>query len=224
VVGRHLSGQLALDALVVALVREGHAGEGEGVLQGAALLAPGDEEPQPVPDDRPAEGRLVGLVEVALALDVPLLLERRAAAPRRVREVRPEAAGEPVAAPLRGHVDRAAAEAPELGGDAGGEHLRLLDRVLDEDVVRRAERAVGHVHAVDEEEVVVGEAARHRDLPGVRRVVGEPGRELGDRGERAAGGERVDLAGLVGRAGLGGGDHRRRLRDDRHLLGDLREA
>ena len=72
--------------------------------------------------------------------------------------------------------------------------LRLLDRVLDEDVVRRAEQVVVHVDAVDHEHVVVGEAAGDRHLSAVRRVRGQARRELGDQRRRPAGRQLVDLA------------------------------
>ena len=54
---------------------------------------------------------------------------------------------------------------------AGGEDLGLLHRVLDEEVVRAAEEVVVDVHAVEQEHVVVGEAARDVDLAGVGRAL-----------------------------------------------------
>ena len=82
-------------------------------------------------------------------------------------------------------------EAAVLGGDARGQHLRLLDGVLDEDVVRCAEQVVVDVDAVDQEDVVVGEAAGDGHLSDVRRVVGEARSKLRDTGWCAAYGDRV---------------------------------
>ena len=217
-------GQLALEALVVPVLLVRHAGVREGVLAGAVLRPSRDEEPEAVPHDGAAERGLVDLVEVALPLDAFLHLERRLLAPRGVREVGPEAARELVPAALGDGVDGAAPEAAELGGDARGEDLGLLDRVLDEHVVRGAEGAVCDVDTVDQEQVVVGEAAGDRHLVGVRGVVGEPWGELRDGGDRAAGGEGVDLPGTVVGAGLGRRDRRGRLGRDDHALLDPRHA
>ncbi len=70
------------------------------------------------------------------------------------------------------------------------EHLRFLDRVLDEQVVVVAEQVVVDVDTVHQEHVVARERAADGDLPGVGTVVGEAGRELGDEERRAAGGQR----------------------------------
>ncbi len=217
-------GQLALEALVVPVLQVRHPGVREGVLAGAVLRPARDEEPEAVLHDGPAQGGLEHLVEVALPLDVFLHLERRLLAPGGVREVGAEAARELVPAPLGDGVDGAAPEAAELGGDARGEDLGLLDRVLDEHVVRGAERAVGDVDTVDQEQVVVGEASGDRDLVGVRGVVGEPRRQLGDAGDRAAGGKRVDLPGTVVGAGLRRRDRRGRLGRDHDTLRHPRHA
>jgi hypothetical protein len=91
-----------------------------------------------------------------------------------------EAAGEAVAAALGDRLHDAATEAAVLGRDARGEYLHLLDRVFDEEVVGGAKEVVGHVHTVDQELVVIGEAAGNRDLAGIRRVVGQPRGQFGD--------------------------------------------
>ena len=65
-----------------------------------------------------------------------------------------------VAAPLGDHVDDPAGEAAVLGGDAGGEDLGLLHRVLDEEVGEAAEQVVVDLDAVDQELAVVAEARR----------------------------------------------------------------
>ena len=81
---------------------------------------------------------------------------------------------------------------------AGRQDLDFLDRLLDEQRVRLAEHVVVDVDAVHQEDVVVGEAAADRHLIVVRRVVGEAGRQLGER--RTACG-RPAAAELLARAG-----------------------
>ena len=67
-----------------------------------------------------------------------------------------------------------------LGGDARRQHLRLLDGVFDEQVLRLREQVVVHVDAVDHEDVVEGERAVDDQLAGVRRVLGDAGRQRRD--------------------------------------------
>ena len=156
---------------------------------GRVLVAAGAEEPGAGAEHRPAER---ALEDVRVAVGPLARLERRLVGPRRVAEVVAVGARVDVAAALGDDVDDAAREAPVLRRDARGEHLRLLDGVLDEQVVARAEDVVVDVDAVDQEDVVVGERARDRHLAGVRAVVGQAGRELGDVERRAAGRQLVD--------------------------------
>ena len=83
-------------------------------------------------------------------------------------------------------VDDAAAEAAELGGDAGRQHLRLLDRVFDEQVLRLREQVVVDVDAVDHEHVVEGERAVDDDLADAAAGRALVRRVLIDAGRRAA--------------------------------------
>jgi hypothetical protein len=131
----------------------------------------------------------------------------------------PVAAREDVAAVLGDDVDDAAREAAVFGRDAGREHLRLFDRILDEEVVVGAEDVVVDVDAVDQEDVVVGKRAGDRDLAGVGAVVGQSGRELGDVERRAAGRQLVDQLGVVVRADGGVGHDRHGVAADGDLLG-----
>ena len=144
--------------------------------------------------------------------------------PRRVREVHAAAARERVAAALGDRVDDAAGEAAVLGGDAGGEHLRLLDRVLDEQVLRLREQVVVDVDAVDHEHVVERERAVDDDLAGVGRVLGHVRRQRRDALDGARRRERVDL--LLADVGADDrrGDRRRRLGDDLDRLGQRRRS
>ncbi len=79
-------------------------------------------------------------------------LERRERPPVVVVERVAERAGEQVAARLRDHVHHAAAEAAELRRHAADGDRRLLNRVLDVQVVRRAAEVLGDRHAVDHEQ------------------------------------------------------------------------
>ena len=137
--------------------------------------------------------------------------ERRRGRPVRVHEVHAGAAGEGVAAALGDRVDHAAGETAVLRGNAGGQHLRLLDRVLDEQVLRLREQVVVHVDAVDHEDVVEGHGAVDHHLPRVGRVLGDAGRQRRDPLEGARRGERFNL--LVFEVGADDrGCDRRRLR------------
>ena len=173
-----------LDEVAVVLLRRhvGDAGHGERRVGALPLPPVGVEEPQPVIHDRPADRRLVGGVvgDAAGALVVVLDLERRTRCPVRLVHVGPEAAGKAVAAALGDHVDDTAGEPAILGRDPGGQHLRLLDRILDEQVVGRGEQVVVDVDAVNQIDVVVGERPVDRDLAGVRRVGRQTRRQLGD--------------------------------------------
>ena len=133
------------------------------------------------------------LVRLVRPGNVILPLERRLRRPRLVGEVEAVAAGEEIAAALGDGVDDAAGEAAIFGGDARGEHLRFLDGVFDEQVVRRPEEVVVDVDAIDQEDVVVRECARNSELACVRRVGRETGGERRDGREVAAGGELADL-------------------------------
>ena len=146
------------------------------------------------------------------ALDVVGALERRLLAPGRARERRAIAAREHVAAALGDDVDDAAREAAVFGGDARGEHLHFADRVFDVEVVHRSDQVVVHVDAVDQKHVVVREAAGNGQLIRAGRVGREAGHQLGNQVRRAAHRQRVDFARRDVRAGLHGGDRRRRRR------------
>ena len=104
-----------------------------------------------------------------------------------------EAAAEEVAAAARHDVDDAAREAAVLGRDAVRQDARLLDRILDEEVVRRALDVVVDVDAVHHEHVVEAEAAGHRQLARVRGVGRDARRQLADVERPAADGQRVNL-------------------------------
>src|SRR5262249_51205207 len=116
---------------------------------------------------------------------------RRQLGPVVVGEIETIAAGEQIAAALGDRVDHAAGEAAVFGGDAGGQDLGLIDRILDVEGVGVAEQIVVHVHAIDQERVVVGERAGNRELPGVRRVRRQAGREERDVLQRAPERQRV---------------------------------
>ncbi len=228
------AGQLRLVAVVRLLLGVGDGRELQQLADLQVLAAGRAEEPQAVLQDRAAQRGRVGLVGGLLltgAVHRPVhrhaggrvlsgglaALQRVLVAPGGVGVVDPEAAAEGVAAAFGDGVDHAAAEAPVLGRDAGGQHLHLLEGVLDEQAVGRAEEVVVHVDPVDQEDVVEGERARDGDLVGVGGVVAQARRELRDRGQGAAGGQLVHgLVAVVGahgallegRGGLGRDRHR----------------
>ncbi len=152
-------GQLELVPVVVLALVVRDAGLREAVAVGDPGAAERVEEPEAVARDRPAERRLVRLVENVLTLHLVLHLVRVQPFPRRLVVVRAPTAREAVAAALRDDVDDTAGEAAVLGGDPGGEHLRLLDRIRDVECVRGAEQIVVRVDTVDQVDVVVGERA-----------------------------------------------------------------
>ena len=129
---------------------------------------PAPKNHRAIPNDRSAERALVEGRQLVGTFRAARLFERRLVVPGRVAQVHAEGTREAVAPALGDQVDHAAGEPPVLGGDAGGEDLRFLDGVLDEDVVGGAEEVVVHVDAVDHEDVVVGEAPRDRDLTDIR--------------------------------------------------------
>src|SRR6185295_13424523 len=90
------------------------------------------------------------------------------------------AAAEQVAAALGYEGYDATREAAVLRGDAVGEDRRVLDRVLDEEVVGGAVQRVVDVNAVDHEHVVEAVGARDRQLPRGERVGRQARRQLGD--------------------------------------------
>src|ERR1700722_20428217 len=98
-------------------------------------------------------------------------LKWRGGRPGWVREVHPPAAGEGVAAALGDGVDDAAAEPAELGRNAGRQDLRLLNGILDEQILGRAEQVVVDVDAVEHEDVIEWEGTVDDDLRGVRCVL-----------------------------------------------------
>ena len=155
---------LVVPEVVVEHRRAVRAGRGLGGDAGGGA-AIGAEEPDVVFPERAAEGGLVRGQNVLRRR----FLRRADRGPRGVREAGPEGAGEDVAAGLRDGVDDAAREAPEFRGDGGRRRRRLLDRVLDEEVDRRAADVVVHDDAVHGEEVV--ERLRARDRDGAVRAV-----------------------------------------------------
>ena len=185
-VWRHGTRQLDLAALLVGQLVHLNRGLVERNRVGRLLVAAGGEEPQARPDNRSAERAFEPFRDFRRTLGVVVRLERRLVGPRRVDERRSEAAREHVAALLGDGVDDAAGEAAVLGRDARGQDLRLLDRVLDIQVVGVAKQVVLNVHAVDQKDVVVAERAGNRQLSGIERVVGEIGRRA-RRSRRACG-------------------------------------
>ena len=169
-------------AVIAKLAVVAHAGLSKRLGFALALDAIGVEEPQAILDDRPTGRRLVrGVVgEGTGALLSARRLERRSDRPVGLVEVRAKAPGEGIGATLGDRVDHATGESAVLGRDPGCEDLHFLDRILDEQVVDRAEEVVVDVDAVDQEHVVVGERAVDHNLIVVRRVVGQPWSELGD--------------------------------------------
>jgi hypothetical protein len=162
--------ELHLPAVVAAVARDRHAGLGQREGRLLRLAAARAEEPEAVARDRAAEGALVVLLQVRGPGLTARDLEGRLGRPRWAVEVDAERAAEVVAAAAGDGVDRAAAEAAEIGRNAGPEDLHFLNGVFDEEEVRLAEDVVGDVDAVDRELVVVGEAAGNRELAIVGRV------------------------------------------------------
>ncbi len=128
------------------------------------------------------------------------------------------APGEGVAAALGDRVDHAAGETAVFGGNARRQHLRLLDGVFDEQVLRLREQVVVHVDAVDHEDVVEGHCAVDDHLPGVGRVLRDAGRQRCDPLERARCGERLNLLVLEVGADDRCGNRRWKRRGDLHLF------
>ena len=154
--------------------------------------------------------------------ELPVLsLERRHRGPAGLVHVQPVASREGVAAALGDRIDDPAREPAVLGGDPGGEHLRFLDRILDEESVRGAEQIVVDVHAVHQEDVVVGERPVDRHLAAVRRIVRQSRLQLRDPPERPTHRQGVDLRRGDVRAGLG---RLERGRDDTHHVDRLDDA
>jgi hypothetical protein len=166
----------------------GSVEKAQRVRHAAGLTPVGAKEPESILEHRPAEGgrvyevRLVGVLRAAAGGD-GVLLRPALVDPVRVVDVRAVAALELVAAALGHGVDDAAREAPVFRRDAGGQDRDFFEGILDEQVVRVPEEVVVDVDAVEQEHVVVREGTRDRDLPGVRRVGGQPGRQGGDGGE-----------------------------------------
>src|SRR5262245_23459992 len=105
--------------------------------------------------------------------DVVGVFSRSGGDPAGLGEVLAERSAEIVSAALCDDVDHAASEPSVLGRNSAEQYIGFLDGVLNVQIVRLSEQIVVHVDAVDEEDVVVREATRNRDLAGVGRVVGE---------------------------------------------------
>ena len=180
---RHGAGQLDLGALVVVVGRQDDAGlrQRHGAVD--RRVAPRREEPQRVPDDGTAERsfeRVLQRVGMGLVGGAALDFERRRGRPRRILEVDPAGAGKGVAPALRHRVDHAAAEPSVLGGDSRRQHLRFLNRVLDEQVLRLRELVVVDIDAVDHEHVVERKRAVDDDLVGIGRILAHGRGQLRD--------------------------------------------
>ena len=137
----------------------------------------GREEPQTIAHDRTAERALIGSRQLVgmLVGDVQTTMAGSAHSSNGVsvvhdgfRKLMRPLPGEAVAAALRDRVDHAAGEPAVLRRDAGCQDLRLLDRVLDEEILRLREQVVVDVDAVDHEHVVEREGAVDDQLVGVR--------------------------------------------------------
>jgi len=215
VVLEEVRGQLRLVPRLLVGGVEGLVGDVEGVLVGRLEVAAGAEEPEPVGDELPAERAGVDLVGLVRVGDAVLLLVGRQRLPVVVGQVDPRAAVEVVASGLGHRVDDAAREAAVLGGDARGQDLGLLDRLLDDEAVGGGpEEVVVDVDAVHQPDVVVGQRARHLNAS-VRRLIAHVRRERDDLVDAPADRELVDLGLLVGRGMdrrlvhlLGGAEHR----------------
>src|SRR5437867_3164080 len=107
-------------------------------------------------------------------------LKGRLRGPRRVQKVDTPAAREGIATALRDRIDDTAAEPPELGRNAGRQDLRLINRILDEEVLRIGKQVVIDVHSIDHEDIVKSEGAVDNELAGVRRILIHPRRKLGN--------------------------------------------
>src|SRR6185436_9328808 len=113
----------------------------------------GAKEPQTVANDASAEGCLVGLVD---RVGIVEGLQRTLLGPVVVLQRIAERAAEFVTTRLGDGVDDATGEPAVLGRDAGRLNRGLLDRILDEEVVRLATEVLVDDRAVDEEQVVGG--------------------------------------------------------------------
>ena len=223
VIGRHGAGQLDLAALVQRVGRQHDAGLRERDRAVERCVPARCEKPQLILHERTAEGALVDLrqrVGVRRLVGAARHLEGRRGRPRGVDEVDAAAAGKAVAAALRDRVHHAAAKPAVFRGDPGRENLRLLDGILDEQVLRRREDVVVDVDAVDHEHVVERETAVDDDLKRVRRVLGQARRKLSDTLDRAWRRQQLDLVVLEVGADDRRRDGRRRFRDNRHALRD----
>ena len=227
VVGVDGAGQLGFHAVVDRAEVVGQAQVARRARLGRGLAPSGQEEPEAILHDGSAQRGLVELAEVARvrlgAGDVGRdlrLLEPRLVLPGRVREVGAEAARELVATTLGDGIDDAAGESAVLGGDAVGQHLHLLERILDEEVVRGAEEVVVDVDPVEEERVVVCEPTRDGELADVGRPVAvtQSGSERGDPLDRARGSQLVDRLRPQVLPHLGRAQDRRRFGQDLDLL------
>ena len=185
----------------------------------------GEEEPQTVADDAATESSFIDFVELVIEW-------RRCGARRRVPErglVGPAVVGqtvaersaELVAARLGDRVDHAACEVAVLGRDAGSLDCRLLDRVLDEEVVRLSSDAFIDDGAVDGPEVVVRVGARDRKAVD---AIDDAWCQCRGCNERAADRQILDEVGVEVRLHFGRLHHGRSRCGDGDRLGDCREA
>ena len=188
VLGRDVGGQLALDAVLVDGMDEGdrhrlRLARGNNRVLGIVqlLLAPGGEEPDTVPPQQPAERRLVALVELVDTRQPVGLLVGVPCRPVVVRERGAKRTVEEVAARLRDRVHDASGEAAVFGGDAAPQDRRLLNRVLDVEILGLAPQVLVDDGAVHEKQALEGlrsgdHEGRSRvgaaDVPG-RAVVGD---------------------------------------------------
>ena len=215
VVLRDRPGALALDALVVRDRGERDVRVARGVAVLVLVVAVRAEEPQPVPQDRPADGGLVrgqDRVGARVARRQGLVV-RRQARPGVVVEGDPEGPAERVAARLGDRVRDAAGEPPVLGGDRAGGRLRLFDGVLDVERARLVAQRLVQDHAVQQEEALVRHGSRERDVA-VRARPGRAGRQQHRPRHRPADRQAVDevltVAGRGRRRRREVGGHRRR--------------
>ncbi len=212
---------LDLAALVQAVRDQADGGLRQRPLRVDRRVSARHEEPQPVFHDRTAERAFVDsrdFVEMHHGHSARAL-EWRLCGPGGIEKIHPHAAREAIAAALRDRVDDAAAEPAVLGGDAGRQHLRLLDRILDEERSRRCEQVVVDVDAVDHEDVVEGEGAIDDQLTRIGTVLGQARRQRRNAGNRSRRRQGFDLFPLEVRADDRRGNGRRCLAHHLHGFG-----